>query len=64
MLWPWHRLAAAALIQPLSWELPYAVGVAIKRKKIKKKKKGKKKRKSIKIFSSLQNVRKKERKTK
>ena len=27
------RPAAAALIQPLDWELPYAVGVALKRKK-------------------------------
>jgi len=28
----WRRLAAAALIQPLAWELLYAAGVAIKRK--------------------------------
>ena len=34
--WLWHRLAAAALIQPLAWELPYAAGVALKRKKGKK----------------------------
>ena len=27
------RLAAAALIQPLAWELPYAAGVVLKRKK-------------------------------
>ena len=27
--------AAAALIQPLSWELPHAVGAALKSKKIK-----------------------------
>ena len=33
MLWLWHRLAAAALIRPLAQELPYAVGVALKRKK-------------------------------
>ena len=33
MLWPWHRLAAAALIHFLAWELPYAKGVAIKKKK-------------------------------
>ena len=32
-LWPWCRLAAVALIQPLAWEPPYAVGVAIKKKK-------------------------------
>ena len=29
-LWVWHRPAAAAPIQPLAWELPYAVGTAIK----------------------------------
>ena len=28
--------AAAALIQPLAWELPYAAGAALKRKKKKK----------------------------
>ena len=31
LLWLWHRLAAVALIQPLAWELPYAVGAALKR---------------------------------
>ena len=30
--WLWHRLAATALIQPLAWEPPYAVGVALKSK--------------------------------
>ena len=30
MLWLWCRLAAAAPIRPLSWELPYAAGVAVK----------------------------------
>ena len=29
LVWLW--LAAAALIPPLAWELPYAVGVALKR---------------------------------
>ena len=39
----WHRLEAAAVIQPLAWELPYSVllftaaGVALKSKKPKKK---------------------------
>ena len=28
LLWLWHRLAAAAPIQPLAWELPYATGIA------------------------------------
>ena len=32
-LWLWRRPAAAALIQPLARELPYAAGVALKRKK-------------------------------
>ena len=34
LLWLWP--ATAALIRPLPWELPYAVGVALKSKKIKK----------------------------
>ena len=32
LLWLWCRLAAVALIQPLAWELPYAMGTALKRK--------------------------------
>ena len=32
-LWLWLWLAVAALIGPLAWEPPYAVGVAIKSKK-------------------------------
>ena len=35
--WLWWRLAAAALIHPLTWELPYAVGVALKTNKQTKK---------------------------
>ena len=31
-LWLWCRLGAAALIQPLAWELPCAAAVALKRK--------------------------------
>ena len=27
----WHRPAATALIQPLAWDLPYAMGEALKR---------------------------------
>ena len=30
LLWLWHRQAAAALIQPLAWEAPYATGEALK----------------------------------
>ena len=33
LLWQWHRPAAAALVQPLAWELPHAMGVALKKKK-------------------------------
>ena len=33
LLWPWCMRAARALIQPLAWELPYAIGGALKRKK-------------------------------
>ena len=33
LLWLWCRPAAAALIQPLAWESPYAEGVALREKK-------------------------------
>ena len=33
LLWLWCRPAALAPIQPLAWELPYAMSVALKRKK-------------------------------
>ena len=33
LLWLWHRLAAVALIRPLAWEPPNAVGAALKRKR-------------------------------
>ena len=33
LLWLWCRLAAAAPIQPLAWELPYAASAALKGKK-------------------------------
>ena len=42
MRWLRQRLAATAPIGPLAWELPYAVGSALKRKKKKKKRKKKK----------------------
>ena len=32
LLWQWCRPAAAALIRPLAWELPYATGAALKSK--------------------------------
>jgi len=46
LLWLWCRLEAAAPIQPLTWELPYATGVALKRP-------GKKKRKRHRILPLL-----------
>ena len=33
LLWLWHRPAAAAPIRPLAWELPYAMGAALKTNK-------------------------------
>ena len=39
-LWPWP--AAAALMQPLAWELPYAADAALPKKQKKKKPKNKK----------------------
>ena len=30
-LWLWCRLAAAALIRPVAWELPYATCAALKK---------------------------------
>ena len=36
LLWLWHRPAAATSIPPLTWELPYAVTTALKKKKKKK----------------------------
>ena len=38
-LWLWHRPAATALIRPLAWEPPYALGAALKGQKDQKKKK-------------------------
>ena len=32
LLWLWCRPAAAALIRPVAWELPYATGLALKEK--------------------------------
>ena len=55
LLWLWCRLAAAAPMRPLAWELPYAADVALeskaKKKKKKKKKKERKKEKKGSCFS-------------
>ena len=37
LLWLWCMPAAAALIRPLAWKLPYATGAALKKKKETKK---------------------------
>ena len=37
LIWLWRKLAVTASIGPLAWELPYAVGVALKGQKKKKK---------------------------
>ena len=34
LLWLWCRLAAAPLIWSLAWELPYAIHVTLKKKKV------------------------------
>ena len=39
LLWLGLWLVATAPVEPLAWELPYAVGVALKIQKTKKKKK-------------------------
>ena len=36
-LWLWHKPGATAPIQPLAWEPPYAMCVALKRQKKKRK---------------------------
>ena len=36
LLWLWCRLVATALIRPLVWEAPYAMGMALKKTKDKK----------------------------
>ena len=49
--WLWHRLAATAPIGPLAWELPYATGMALKKKittKLEKEAKKKERRKCYK----------------
>ena len=44
LLWLWNRPADTALIVPLAWEPPYAMGEALKKDKRQKKKKKKKKK--------------------
>ena len=46
LLWLQYRPTAEALIQPLDWELPYAMGMVLKKKKKKqeRRKEGRKER--------------------
>ena len=37
LLWLWHKPEATALTRPLAWEPPYAVRVAVEKKKKKQK---------------------------
>ena len=39
LLWLWRRLEATALIRPLAWEPPHALGAALEKTKRQKKKK-------------------------
>ena len=41
LLWLWRRLVATALIIPLAWEPPYAMGPALEKAKRQNKKKRK-----------------------
>ena len=47
LLWLWCRVAVAALIRLLAWELPHAAGAALKRPKKEKKKTKKKQRLTV-----------------
>ena len=47
LLWLWCRPVATSQIQALDRELPYALGVALKRQKTKDKKKKKKKKEGM-----------------
>ena len=58
LLWLWCRPAAAALIQPLAWELPYAVGAALKSRR----KEGRKERERERERERKKERKKKERK--
>ena len=53
LLWLWCRPAAVALIRPLAWEPPYAVGVALKRQKTKKERKERKEKKKMHMLEDL-----------
>ena len=64
VLWLQHKLATAAAVQPLAWELPYATGVGLERKEGRKKerKKGRKKERKGEREKGRKGEREKERK--
>ena len=45
LLWLWCRPAAAVQIQFLAWELPFAIGAALKRQKEKERERERKRKK-------------------
>ena len=47
-LWLWHRPVVIALIRPLVWEPPCAVGAVLEKAKIDKKKKKKEEEEALK----------------
>ena len=53
LLWLWHGSAAVALIKPLAWEPPYAVGVALKRQRKKEKERGREEGKNKEILRNI-----------
>ena len=57
LLWLWPRPTAAALIQLLAWELPYAADKALKRKKKKKKERKEREERSVGDAEELQGIR-------
>ena len=63
LLWLWCRLAAVASIWPLAWELPCAMGTALKSKKKKKKKNQTTKKTPNKVKVNMRLSFKKEKKT-
>ena len=50
LLWLWCRPAAAAVILPLAWEPPCAMGAALKKKKKKRERERERKEKKKKTF--------------
>ena len=62
LIWLWRRPVVAAPTQPLAWEPPYVIGVALKRQR--KKERGKKEGKKEGRGGGREGERKRERKNK